>query len=91
MPNLQLSTESSQHQRMPDWNEVSDLPFEEQVPIYKSHLAEYPSDAAIWFDLGLAHKYLLQWLDAVDPLDVPAFEGDPPPQFWRQVELHGVW
>ena len=34
---------------------------------------------------------MLWWLDAVDPLDIPAFEGDPPPSFWRQVELHGVW
>jgi tetratricopeptide (TPR) repeat protein len=66
---------------MPDWNEVSDLPFEAQVPIYKSHLAEHPNDAAIWFDLGLAHKYLLQWKESADAneraLSLSAEPGDP--------------
>jgi hypothetical protein len=51
---------------MPDWNTVSELSFEEQVPIYRSHLEANPSDAAIWFDLGLAHKHLLQWKACVN-------------------------
>ena len=51
---------------MPDWNHVSELPFEEQVPIYVKHLETNQKDAAIWFDLGLAYKYLSQWHDAAE-------------------------
>ncbi len=47
----------------PDWNSASTLSLEERVTTYIEHLAANPNDAAIWFDLGLAYKYLLKWKD----------------------------
>jgi len=42
------------------------LPPDQRVPIYRAHLERKPKDAAIWFDLGLAHKFLREWADCAE-------------------------
>jgi hypothetical protein len=66
---------------MPNWRNVMDLPPQEQVPIYREHLERNPKDAAIWFDLGLAHKMLHDWAECARAnrraLDISQKPGDP--------------
>jgi hypothetical protein len=66
---------------MTDWHRVMELSAEERVPIYREHLERKPSDADIWFDLGLAYKALRQWKECaaanVSALDLSAEPGDP--------------
>ena len=73
--------ESTKASSMPDWNHIAELPLEEQVPIYVGHLEEHPADAPIWFDLGLAYKYLGRWNDSVTAnqraLSISHEPGDP--------------
>jgi len=51
---------------VPNWRKISSLPPEQRVPIYRAHLERKPKDAAIWFDLGLAHKFLREWAECAD-------------------------
>ena len=54
---------------------------EERIPIYHAHLERKPRDAAIWFDLGLAHKILHEWEDCARAngraLEIRNRRGDP--------------
>jgi len=44
-----------------------------------------------WAAFKIVEAAMLWWLDSADIPEIQAFEGAPPPPFWRQVELHGIW
>jgi tetratricopeptide (TPR) repeat protein len=48
-----------------DWDDIARRPLEEQVAVFHSYLENEPSDAGIWFDLGLAYKRLRNWKGSI--------------------------
>jgi len=44
-----------------------------------------------WVAFKIVETAMLWWLDSDDVVEGPAFDGDPPPRFWRQIGLRGIW
>lgn len=42
-----------------------------------------------WVALKIVEAAILRCLDSDDVVEVPAFDGQPPPRFWRQIGLRG--